>query len=159
MSAKRPHDHAAPPKSQKRIRIENEIFSKSLHDIETMFSFNHIVAHSALGKTASSVSVHTPPSPPHNDPHHSQYTIPLIPGEHNNDLNYDCINLAFLESDLEPVLAKPAPRVRPLSAAKPRPTNLYINGAYDWDDDDDDFARVNLERDLELMDRVFMRMI
>jgi hypothetical protein len=150
MSEKRSLDGAAgPTKSQKRIRIEREIFSKSLHDIETMFNFNHVAAKPNLN-TVSSISIPTPPSPqPEHD--YSQYTIPLIPGEYNHDLNYDCINLAFLRNDRTVALLVPAKN------PGPRATNLYANTLYD--ESDDDLAHPNLERDLELMDKVFMRAI
>lgn len=153
MSEKRSLDGAAvSTKSQKRIRIEKEIFSKSLHDIETMFNFNHVAAKPNLNNTLSSISIPTPPSP-QLEHDYSQYTIPLIPGEYNHDLNYDCINLAFLRND--PTLVFP---VAPKSGhPMTRVTNLYANTIYD--DSDDDLAQTNLEHDLELMDKVFMRTI
>lgn len=146
MSEKRSLEAGVSDKSQKRIRLEHEIFDKSLRDIETMFNFSHVSHH--LNPTSSLSSVPTTASLWH-EHDHSQYTIPLVPGETNKHFNYDCINMAFLRNEYPD-------HHMPTEQCGWR--NLYINTICDEDEDVEEL-HANLERDLALMDQVFMRRI
>lgn len=103
-------------KSEKRLKLENEIFSKSIKDIEKMFNFSHI----------------NPKSKPKS--------------------NY--INLSFL-SDTN-VKNRPPPIILPSS--KPPVISPSNQLSFDFDDDGDiDLpSKINLERDLQLIDEMIL---
>lgn len=149
-------------KSDKRLRLENEIFSKSIKDIENMFSFNHIKnPRLKNSSTLLSLLVKTPIR---------EYAYDV------SKLNYDCVNLSFLIFNSS-LLKPPPPVILPLSkppvilpsqsnqvilpSSKPTsvpsqhssiPRNFELN--LDDFDDDDELPMVNLERDLDLIDRM-----
>lgn len=87
-------------KLDKRLKFEQEIFSKSIKDIENMFNFNHIIEKEENDKlngddsTLSSISIKTPAKKTINDNIHTH-------NDTHYKFSYDCINLSFINDEIQ----------------------------------------------------------
>lgn len=150
-------------KSTKRIRLEKEIFSKSIQDIEKMFNFGHNDEDEPLRRKMQPSST---PSAVFNRLDVPAGTLRFT------DFDYDCINPHLMQSDTnsesnDSVL----PPLLPLSTLIPGAISMYTlpGGALlDFNDDEDveDYEfehekhfmpRINLEKDLKMIDTMLSR--
>ncbi|SGZ57034.1 CIC11C00000003132 [Sungouiella intermedia] len=163
-------------KSSKRIKLEKEIFSKSIKDIERMFKFSYDEDEDVKRKLPSNNSS------PSNDSNPSaqfyRLDLPAGTGLQETTFDYDCVNLSFMLSDTQSVYKECEPVKPPILPSSslipgqlpnisvenlPRTVLLDLNE----DDDMEDFKfeldlksylpRVNLENDLNMIDQMFMR--
>ncbi|EMG48050.1 hypothetical protein G210_1456 [Candida maltosa Xu316] len=144
-------------KSSKRLKLESEIFSTSIQDIENLFA-KEITPITTTTTTTTTTSP-PPPQPVNNhpsNPESSQYLNNLIP---STNFNYDCINMSFLE---ERVLAVPtSKRVR--FPVHNNNNNNYIrnntNSMYlDLDEDCGlQNYRSTIQNDLLMIDQLILR--
>lgn len=151
-------------KSSKRIRLEKEIFSKSIKDIERMFNFSYV---------DEEEKIHKLPTPSAN---FNRLDLPAGSVLRNTKFDYDCVNLSLMDTsengengDIEPV----EPPILPSSSLIPgrMPTTEYLPRSvlFDLNDDDevDDYKfeldlklyrpRITLERDLKVIEQMFTR--
>lgn len=151
-------------KSSKRIRLEKEIFSKSIKDIEKMFNFGHDDEEPLPRKIPSRSSATSAVF--------SRLDVPAGTLRFTH-FDYDCINLNLMQSDTnsdsnESVI----PPMLPLSTFNPDSISGYSiarNVLLDLNDEEDveDYEfeldlkqympRINLEKDLKLIDTMFSR--
>lgn len=167
-------------KSSKRIRLEREIFSKLIKEIEQMFNFSNDddsefprkqASRDAHSHDSSNNSSHTNRSPMEG---FSRLDLPAGTRPNAVALNYDCVNMAFLLDTQSEVggtdLIKPP--VLPLTSLIPgklpelEPT-LPRSVLWDYNDDDvvEEYTfeldlkvympRINLEQDLKMIDQMF----
>ena len=143
-------------KSSKRIRLEKEIFSKSIQDIEKMFNFTYDEAER-----------------PHKVPSNHRLDLPAGTLKYTH-FDYDCINIALIQSDTNsdagldaqatPILPDSPATLHPFADTDvPRSVLLDLND----DDDVDDYKfeldlklylpRLTLEQDLKMIDRMLSR--
>lgn len=150
-------------KSSKRIRLEKEIFSKSIKDIEKMFNFacdeqeeplQHKVSSHYSGPSAVFSRLDVPAGT-------LRFTA----------FDYDCINLNLIsdtnsesnESVLSPVLQ--APPYVPSISGYDIPRNVLLDLHDEEDVEEYEFEldlkqympRINLEKDLKMIDTMFRR--
>lgn len=163
-------------KSSKRIKLEKEIFSKSIKDIERMFNFSYDDEENPKRKMPSNNS-----SPTNNSVPSAQFNrldLPAGTGLQETTFDYDCFNLSFMLSETQSNFKECEPIKPPtLPSTSLIPGNLPITSVdslprtvlLDLNDDDDmdDYKfeldlkrylpRVNLENDLNMIDQMFMR--
>lgn len=163
-------------KSSKRIKLENEIFSKSIKDIERMFNFSYDDDHDGKRKVPSCNS-----TPSYNSAPSGQFNrldLPAGTGLQETTFDYDCYNISFMLSDTQSIYRESEPIKPPtLPSTSLIPGNLptmSVNNLprtvlLDLNDDDDMdiykfeldlkryLPRVNLENDLNMIDQMFMR--
>ena len=164
-------DSSTPPptKSSKRLKLENEIFSTSIQDIEKMFS-EEITTTTTTVTTTTTTTTDTsvspellfPPNkqlaPPvritrnttsYNSPDSCQYLDNIIP---STSFNYDCINMSFLEPS-------PSGNFIPIIRPNHTITNMYLD--IDNDDYDDydykyDYKPL-INEDLLMIDQLILK--
>lgn len=153
-------------KSSKRIRLEKEIFSKSIKDIERMFNFSY---HDDGDRVHKPLSRRSAPD------NFSRLDLPAGSMLQSTSFSYDCVNLSLIQSDSEDADESPVkPPVLPSSSLLPGrmpplpADHIPRNVVFDLNDDDDvdDYRlkldlkytpRVNLERDLMVIEQMFTR--
>lgn len=156
-------------KSNKRIRLENEIFSKSIHDIERMFNLENNDEKKYVHKSSSAGA---------NSNSLNRLDLPAGTELCKTSYEYDCVNLSLMDSDTssEPERTLVAPRPTRLDYVvvpgglrppewyeAPRKAFLDLNDDYDVDgytfeqDLKSYLPRLNLEKDLSLIDLMFSR--
>lgn len=163
-------------KSSKRIRLEKEIFSKSIKDIEQMFNFSNdedfkrkIPSQSNSYSNSNSNTSKLGPNP-----EFSRLDLPAGTWFQSTSLNYDCVNMALFLSDTqsepeaEPIKPPTLPsstlipgRLPAIQAEAPRSVLWDLND----DEEVEDYKfeldlklylpRINLEKDLKMIDQMF----
>lgn len=162
-------------KSSKRIKLEKEIFSKSIKDIEQMFNLSYDDDDEEKKRKVLSRNS-SPSNNSNNSAQFNRLDLPAGTGLQKTSFHYDCVNLSFMLSDTGseyeecklkvPVLPSSSfipGQLPPLVTALPRTVLLDLND----DDDVDDYKfeldlnsylpRLNLEKDLNMIDQMFMR--
>ncbi|RCK67121.1 hypothetical protein Cantr_02471 [Candida viswanathii] len=134
--------------STKRLRLEYEIFSTSIQDIEKMFTEEILTA-----------ATSTTNNQPYN-PDSCQYLDTVVP---STNFKYDCINMAFLEekkptAPLPP--QQPPQRIQMVPQISPPEKSIYLDldNYQDYDDDDDDLQnyRPSITQDLLMIDQLIL---
>lgn len=164
-------------KSSKRIKLEREIFSKSIKDIERMFNFSCNEHKEDLRRKVPSNNSSTNDSATTN---FSRLDLPAGTGLlHETTFKYDCINPSLMLSDTKSIAGELdqaiKPPMLPLSSLIPgrlpqlpiesHPRTVLLDLHDDDDVDDYKFEldlklylpRLNLENDLNMIDQMFMR--
>ncbi|RCK55108.1 hypothetical protein Cantr_04610 [Candida viswanathii] len=139
--------------STKRLRLEYEIFSTSIQDIEKMFTEEILTA-----------ATSTTNNQPYN-PDSCQYLDTVVP---STNFKYDCINMAFLE-EKKPTAPLPPPspqhqpppqtiQMVPQLSPPEKSTYLDLNTYRDYDDDDDDLQnyRPSITQDLLMIEQLIL---
>lgn len=163
-------------KSSKRIKLENEIFSKSIKDIERMFNFSYDDDQDLMRKVPSCNS-----TPSYNSAPYGQFNrldLPAGTGLQETTFDYDCYNISFMLSDTQSIYREsehikpptlPSTSLIPGNLPTMSVNNLPRTVLLDLNDDDDMdiykfeldlkryLPRLNLENDLNMIDQMFMR--
>lgn len=161
-------------KSSKRLKLEKEIFSKSIKDIEQMFNLPYSDRwQEPLDRWTGRDEWEIPDTRKHKQANFDRLDLPVGSALEPNNLHYNCINMSLFLSDTcseghsaetveTPVLPSSTllPGRVPAAPARHVLIGLHEDGeveGYMFELDSKVYMpRVNLESDLKMIDQLFM---